>query len=85
MQLMEMKGYEGFAPGNPEWGNGDPSLRKCVRIWPHRMQGEGISWLSCKKAPRIRKPGRTQKMSQNAQILPAVHREVPQTYRRVIS
>lgn len=41
MQLMEIKGYEGFAPGNPEWGNGDPSLRKCVRIWPHRMQGEG--------------------------------------------
>ena len=41
MHLLEMKGYEGFAPGCPQWGNGDPELKKCVRIWPHRMPGEG--------------------------------------------
>ena len=41
MHLIEMEGYEGFAPGHPEWGNKDPQLAKCVRIWPHRMNGEG--------------------------------------------
>lgn len=34
--------YEGFAPGRPEWiGREDVSFRGCVRIWPHRMGGEG--------------------------------------------
>lgn len=41
MHLIEMEGYDGFAPGQPQWGNGDPELEKCVRIWPHHMQGEG--------------------------------------------
>ena len=41
MELVPMEGYQGFAPGRPEWGNGDPGLALCVRIWPHRMNGEG--------------------------------------------
>ncbi|MCI5650085.1 MAG: RsmF rRNA methyltransferase first C-terminal domain-containing protein [Fusicatenibacter sp.] len=41
MHLMEMEGYEGFSCGNPKWGDGNPELSKCVRIWPHRMNGEG--------------------------------------------
>lgn len=41
MELVPMEGYRGFAPGRPEWGNGDPGLALCVRIWPHRMNGEG--------------------------------------------
>lgn len=41
MKLQPIEEYEGFAPGRPEWGNGDPALAQCVRIWPHRMNGEG--------------------------------------------
>lgn len=41
MQLIEMEGYEGFSPGTPDWGNAGECLKKCVRIWPHKMNGEG--------------------------------------------
>ncbi len=30
-----------FAPGRPEWANGDPALARCFRLWPHRLRGEG--------------------------------------------
>ena len=34
--------YEGFAPGRPELiENGTEDLKNCVRIWPHKMNGEG--------------------------------------------
>ncbi|MCQ4673090.1 RsmB/NOP family class I SAM-dependent RNA methyltransferase [Lactonifactor longoviformis] len=41
LRLLQMEGYEGFSQGKPDWGNGNPELQKCVRIWPHRMNGEG--------------------------------------------
>lgn len=41
MQLVELPWYEGFAHGRPELANGNPELTKCVRIFPHRMAGEG--------------------------------------------
>lgn len=41
MELLDMNGYEGFSNGNPAWGNGDERLKKCVRIFPHKMNGEG--------------------------------------------
>lgn len=34
--------YEGFEPGRPELiENGTEDLINCVRIWPHKMNGEG--------------------------------------------
>lgn len=34
--------YEGFAPGRPELiEDGTDDLKNCVRIWPHKMNGEG--------------------------------------------
>lgn len=41
MELVEMKPYDKFGPGIPKWGDGRPELKKCVHIWPHRMEGEG--------------------------------------------
>lgn len=41
MYLVPLAEYEGFDHGNPAWGNGRPELEFCVRIWPHRMNGEG--------------------------------------------
>lgn len=40
--VCEMEGYEGFAHGMPEvTESGNEELRKTVRIFPHRMKGEG--------------------------------------------
>lgn len=41
MRLLDMEGYEGFAGGCPDLADGNPELEKSVRIWPHRMDGEG--------------------------------------------
>ncbi len=41
MKLIDIRQYDGFAPGKPEWGNGNPDIRKTVRIWPHKMEGAG--------------------------------------------
>ena len=30
-----------FAPGRPEWADGNPALARCFRLWPHRLKGEG--------------------------------------------
>ena len=41
MELLPMEGYEGFDGGRPQWGDGNSALARCVRIWPHKMDGEG--------------------------------------------
>ena len=65
MEIREIKPFDGFAPGRPEvayegWdseesGNrktGSADLKKCVRIWPHKMAGEGhFLALLRKRAP----------------------------------
>lgn len=41
-QVLEMKQYEGFAPGRPEFTEGKiEEIAKTVRIFPHKMKGEG--------------------------------------------
>ncbi len=41
MELLPIPGYDGFSPGVPAWGNGMEALKNCVRIFPHKMDGEG--------------------------------------------
>lgn len=41
MELTDVLPWEGFSQGVPAWGNGNPELKKCVRIFPHKMKGEG--------------------------------------------
>lgn len=41
MELLDINDYKDFDTANPAWGNKNPCLSKCVRIWPHRMEGEG--------------------------------------------
>jgi len=31
----------GFASGKAEWANNDPRVEACVRLWPHKINGEG--------------------------------------------
>lgn len=49
MELMDIPAYEGFSFGVPEWGNGNPKLKKCIRIFPHKMNGEGHFMALLKK------------------------------------
>lgn len=41
--LSEREGcdYSGFTCGHPEWVDGQPEIKDAVRIWPHRITGEG--------------------------------------------
>lgn len=58
MKLIELPAYEGFTPGVPAWGNGDPALSRCVHLFPHKMQGEGHFMAL------LRKEGRTDLIGQ---------------------
>lgn len=33
--------YEGFSHGRPEWVKGREELKNCIRLWPHKIKGEG--------------------------------------------
>lgn len=50
MELQPLVPYAGFSSGKPEWGDGNPALSLCVRIWPHKMQGEGHFMALMKKS-----------------------------------
>ncbi len=40
--VLDVKREEGFDRGHPEWiGSDDENLKNCVRLWPHKINGEG--------------------------------------------
>ena len=42
IHLIDFPKYEKFDDGNPDWGEtGNPELKKCARLWPHHLKGEG--------------------------------------------
>ncbi len=42
LELVDMEGYSGFVKGKPELTKGkNAELEKCVRIFPHKLDGEG--------------------------------------------
>ncbi|HJA93006.1 MAG TPA: RsmF rRNA methyltransferase first C-terminal domain-containing protein [Candidatus Eisenbergiella merdipullorum] len=47
MRILPVGRPEGFSPGRPEWveqeetGGAAPGLEHTMRLWPHRIQGEG--------------------------------------------
>lgn len=53
MELLKLPEYEGFSHGVPQWGNGNEELKKCVRIFPHKMNGEGHFLALLKKAGNL--------------------------------
>lgn len=66
MKLVDIKEYEGFSPGVPQWGNGEESLAKCVRIFPHKMQGEGHFLALLQKDGKARRVAAPPRTRQNA-------------------
>lgn len=71
--LCGMESYEGFAKGMPEVGDtGNQELLKTVRIFPHKMQGEGHYLALLRKGDPLeaRELGRTGKMTGKVKKLP---------------
>lgn len=68
LSIMPVNRYSGFGEGMPETVGGPKELKRCVRIWPQRMQGEGHFLALLKKgtgsAPISAKPGGRGKHSQ---------------------
>lgn len=63
-QICDIAPYEGFAPGMPHIGiSGNKELSKTVRIFPHKMQGEGHYVALLKK-------GATRAVDNDADIQP---------------
>jgi len=62
--IKEIRPYEGFACGKPEVTESkDKSFAKTVRIWPHKMHGEGHYVALLQKGEKIEKD--TLKTSKN--------------------
>lgn len=40
-EVVQLPQYPGFLPGKPEWIAADASLSGAVRLFPHRLHGEG--------------------------------------------
>lgn len=57
LEILELEGYEGFCEGRPELADGNEELKKCVRIWPHKMAGEGHFMALLQKTGEA--PGKT--------------------------
>ena len=52
--VVPMEGYEGFAPGMPETiEGGSEELRDTVRIFPHKMKGEGHYLALLQKGTKV--------------------------------
>lgn len=42
LSLIPMEMVEGFDCGHPEWSvSGREDLKRCIRLWPHKIKGEG--------------------------------------------
>ncbi len=69
-EIKEMRGYEGFACGKPEvTETKDSSLSKTVRIWPHKMHGEG-HYLALLQKGAARQEESTSPIKQRAKRIP---------------
>ena len=57
MELLEIPWYEGFSHGRPELADGNKALTRCVRIFPHKMDGEGHFLALLRKQRAGEEPG----------------------------
>ncbi len=40
-EIEKVQGNALFSAGRPEWGNGNETICRTFRLWPHRLRGEG--------------------------------------------
>lgn len=56
LHLLDLPLLDGFDQGHPEWGEtGNEELKKCRRLWPHRINGEG-HFVAMVQKGRIEEP-----------------------------
>ena len=72
MHLIPIEPYEGFRESDPAWGGGNEELKKCVRIWPHHMDGEGHFLALMEKD---RKPGQSDALSDDLYVSSDMNRK----------
>jgi len=41
LELVDIQPFPGFSQGRPEWAEAPEHLKKSVRLWPHKVKGEG--------------------------------------------
>lgn len=66
LQIMPVERYSGFGEGLVAEGNS--SLKECVRIWPHKMKGEG-HFLALLKKGEGERAVRTSRKEKTAKFL----------------
>ncbi len=52
-EVIAIPRVAGMQPGRPEWADGNPELAGTVRLWPHRVKGEGHFAALLKKRDRM--------------------------------
>ena len=71
LRLVDFEKYEGFDNGHPEWGTTkNEDLRKCARLWPHRIAGEGHFVCLTKKEETVTESGFMGSYNLNSKPLP---------------
>lgn len=68
-QVLPMEGYEGFVAGMPEvTESGREELKNTVRIFPHKMKGEGHYLALLRKGEEVPKTVEAQEKKSNKKI-----------------
>lgn len=80
LSLVSMEDYEGFSKGVPEWGDGNPELIKCIRIFPHKMDGEGHFLALLQKEGQS---GPSAFIPKNAPLAPAIRKYLEEFFQEI--
>lgn len=82
-EICEMDGYEGFAQGRPEETKANiQDMKKTVRIFPHRMQGEGHYLALMKKGEAVHGEDKTP-YKQNTKSMKKVPEELEEFLKEI--
>lgn len=55
--MMNKVSYDGFEFGHPEWADGPEEIKNSIRLWPHKLKGEGHFIALLKKDSNALMPG----------------------------
>jgi 16S rRNA C967 or C1407 C5-methylase (RsmB/RsmF family)/NOL1/NOP2/fmu family ribosome biogenesis protein len=55
--VLPVSRADGMQSGVPQWGNGDVRLKETIRLWPHKLRGEGHYMAVLQKAGTLHTSG----------------------------
>ncbi len=55
-ELVDIPLFPGFAHGRPEWADAGEQLSRSIRLWPHKIRGEGHFVALLRKTDGAEKP-----------------------------